>query len=378
MQVGSCLRGRFADGRADEGDFLVSLGPTVAAGPNERAAVQYFFQAFPTSQAPEARDDGRRGDTRVGRRADEGADISKGDDGTSAHTIADTIADTIGERATHEHDADGRARSAERTTYMFSYLRPGPEMPTMAEVLETYWRSLPPYQKISADNEEAQMCANDTSNDECTSAHQQVASANISELIEGGHVGVERVVFGWFPTYRQRSPLPPTWSRVLSVGDASAIQSPVSFGGFCSMLRHLPRLAGGLDAALRADALDRSDLALISPYLPNLATAWLTARAMSAVERSEPPAPSPFLNSVLEKNFEIAQAMPERQRNRLLTDITTLENLSQVSSAQNASSDHLSCVRFERPCIPLCIPLSEPAQRACALHDTSVQTCSSC
>ena len=140
------------------------------------------------------------------------------------------------------------------------------------------------------------------------------------------------------------------------------------------MLRHLPRLAGGLDAALRADALDRSDLALISPYLPNLATAWLTARAMSAVERSEPPAPSPFLNSVLEKNFEIAQAMPERQRNRLLTDITTLENLSQVSSAQNASSDHLSSVRFERPCIPL----SEPAQRACALHDTSVQTCSSC
>ncbi|KAL6013719.1 hypothetical protein ACLOJK_004217 [Asimina triloba] len=42
------------------------------------------------------------------------------------------------------------------------------------------------------------------------------------------------------------SPLPAAFNRILQVGDASGIQSPVSFGGFGSMTRHLSRLSTGM------------------------------------------------------------------------------------------------------------------------------------
>ena len=47
------------------------------------------------------------------------------------------------------------------------------------------------------------------------------------------------------------------------VGDASASQSPLSFGGFGSMLRHLRRLTDGLDQALRQNKLTRGNLKLL-------------------------------------------------------------------------------------------------------------------
>ena len=45
-----------------------------------------------------------------------------------------------------------------------------------------------------------------------------------------------------FPTYRE-SPLQTTFPRVLAVGDASGIQSPLSFGGFGSLTRHIERIS---------------------------------------------------------------------------------------------------------------------------------------
>lgn len=61
-------------------------------------------------------------------------------------------------------------------------------------------------------------------------------------------------MFGFFPTYRD-SPLPPGFDRLLQIGDASGIQSPLSFGGFGALTRHLGRLTGAIDEALAADAL---------------------------------------------------------------------------------------------------------------------------
>jgi hypothetical protein len=51
------------------------------------------------------------------------------------------------------------------------------------------------------------------------------------------------------------------------VGDASASQSPLSFGGFGGMLRHLNRLTSGLDAALAHDKLSKADLKLLQVCL---------------------------------------------------------------------------------------------------------------
>ena len=47
-----------------------------------------------------------------------------------------------------------------------------------------------------------------------------------------------------------QSPLKPAWNRVLQVGDASGIQSPLSFGGFGAMTRHLERLRQAVTEAL--------------------------------------------------------------------------------------------------------------------------------
>ena len=107
----------------------MTASDVVLGGPNSKAALQYFYQAFPASG---------------------GAD--------------------------------------ERSTYLFTYLRPGAEMPSLLDVMEDYWTALPAYQRTAA----------------------------LSQ------VDVRRIVFGWFPTYRRGAPLPPSYDRVLSVGDASA------------------------------------------------------------------------------------------------------------------------------------------------------------
>ena len=47
------------------------------------------------------------------------------------------------------------------------------------------------------------------------------------------------------------------------IGDASASASPLSFGGFGSMIRHLERLVDGLDEALSSNSLSVSKLQLL-------------------------------------------------------------------------------------------------------------------
>lgn len=73
----------------------------------------------------------------------------------------------------------------------------------------------------------------------------------------------------------------------LQIGDAAAIQSPLSFGGFGAMLRHLPRLVAGVDDALQCERLRRADLALLQPYQPSLSAAWLFQRCAAFVQRSQ-------------------------------------------------------------------------------------------
>ena len=99
----------------------------------------------------------------------------------------------------------------------------------------------------------------------------------------------QRALFGFFPAYRS-SPLRLPWPRLLAVGDASGQQSPLSFGGFGAMIRHLPRLERGIDAALQQDRLDPLALGWLQPYQPNIAVTWLFQKAMSlSVDQQLPP-----------------------------------------------------------------------------------------
>ena len=132
-----------------------------------------------------------------------------------------------------------------RTTYLFTYLDAHPDRFSLEFLFEEYLRLLPTYQNI------------------------ELAQLNF-----------HRCLFGCFPSYRD-SPLKTPWARVLMVGDSSGSQSPVSFGGFGSLIRHLSRLTDGIEMALQADALSNGDLQLLQPYQPNIAVTWMFQRAMS-------------------------------------------------------------------------------------------------
>lgn len=109
---------------------------------------------------------------------------------------------------------------------------------------------------------------------------------------------IKRALFGFFPTFKD-SPLQPAFNRVLQIGDASGLQSPLSFGGFGSLLRHLNRLTDGLVEALEVGAVDRASLGLINSYNPGLSGSWMMQKAMS-VRKDSPP---DFVNTLLSNNF---------------------------------------------------------------------------
>ncbi|XP_020582580.1 uncharacterized protein LOC110026117 isoform X2 [Phalaenopsis equestris] len=171
----------------------------------------------------------------------------------------------------------------DRTTYMFTYVDAKPGAPKLEELLEDYWDLLPQYQGIAIDNLE-----------------------------------VLRVVFGIFPTFRD-SPLRAAFDRIVQVGDASGIQSPVSFGGFGSMTRHLRRLSAGIYEAVAGGFLDQHNLSLLNPYMPNLSASWLFQRAMSA--RSDSDVPPTFINELLFYNFQAMQRLGDGVLRPFLQDV---------------------------------------------------------
>lgn len=65
------------------------------------------------------------------------------------------------------------------------------------------------------------------------------------------------------------------------MGDASGIQSPLSFGGFGSLTRHIERVLGGVDEALTHNLLECEYINTLNPYQPNLGACWMFQRAMS-------------------------------------------------------------------------------------------------
>ncbi|OAY35092.1 uncharacterized protein LOC110628563 isoform X1 [Manihot esculenta] len=180
----------------------------------------------------------------------------------------------------------------DRTIYMFTYVNPQPGLPKLEDLLEDYWDLMPKYQGVSLENLE-----------------------------------ILRVVYGIFPTYRD-SPMPAAFNRVLQFGDASGIQSPVSFGGFGSLTRHIRRLSTGIYDAIDGDFLDADSLSLLNPYMPNLSASWLFQKAMSAKQNSNV---SPeFINELLHVNFQSMQKLGDPVLRPFLQDVIQLEPLAKT------------------------------------------------
>lgn len=67
---------------------------------------------------------------------------------------------------------------------------------------------------------------------------------------------------------------------LLCLGDSAAGQSPLTFCGFGSFVRHIGRTAMLIDYALKHDLLERRHLNVITPHQANLRVAWVFSRFM--------------------------------------------------------------------------------------------------
>lgn len=179
-----------------------------------------------------------------------------------------------------------------KTTYMFTYMDADEKRPTLETLMDDYWRLLPEYQPTISDPEK--------------------------------DLDIKRVLFAYFPTYRD-SPLKPNWSRVLSVGDASGIQSPLSFGGFGALTRHLSRISGAVVDAVETGCLHKDDLGAINSYTPNLSCAWMMQKAMSVKIGQK--TDSKFVNRLLAVNFQEMEDMGQKTIKPFLQDVIRFDAL---------------------------------------------------
>lgn len=129
---------------------------------------------------------------------------------------------------------------------------------------------------------------------------------------------MQRVLFGFFPAHRA-SPTAPAFSRVLPVGDAGGLQSPLSFGGFGALTRHLDRIVSGIDRALACEALSAAELGWLQPYMPNLSAPWLFQKAMSAPVGASPSRDD--INGLLRINFRVMERLGEPVLKPFLQDV---------------------------------------------------------
>ncbi|MDV2990467.1 MAG: hypothetical protein N4J56_000121 [Chroococcidiopsis sp. SAG 2025] len=179
-----------------------------------------------------------------------------------------------------------------RTTYLFTYMDASPEHLGLEALFEEYLQLLPQYQVIDLDK-----------------------------------LHFQRALFGFFPAYHQ-SPLRTPWNRILPVGDSSGNQSPLSFGGFGAMVRHLERLTLGIHAALSSEQLSASSLSLLAPYQPNLSVTWLFQKAMRAdVGGNIPP---DRINRLLAVVFLTMQQLGDRVIRPFLQDVVQFLPLTQT------------------------------------------------
>lgn len=108
------------------------------------------------------------------------------------------------------------------------------------------------------------------------------------------------------------------FDRILGIGDAAALQSPLVFTGFGSLVRNLPRLATLLDTALKHDLLKADDLSQINAYQSNIAVTWLFSKGMMVPTGAY--LPPERVNSMLNTFFGLLADEPQEVSDRFIKD----------------------------------------------------------
>ncbi|MDJ0634766.1 MAG: flavin-dependent dehydrogenase [Xenococcaceae cyanobacterium MO_188.B29] len=147
-----------------------------------------------------------------------------------------------------------------------------------------------------------------------------------------------KATFGYIPGHYSTSSSDRTvaFDRLLALGDAASLQSPLIFTGFGSLVRNLERLTTLLDTALKHDLLTKENLNQIRAYQSNISVTWLFSKGMMVPTHKilQPQR----INSMLNTFFGILEAEPPEVADTFIKDRTnwlTFTRLALVAARKN-------------------------------------------
>ncbi|NEO56563.1 MAG: flavin-dependent dehydrogenase, partial [Okeania sp. SIO3B5] len=108
------------------------------------------------------------------------------------------------------------------------------------------------------------------------------------------------------------------FDRLICIGDAASLQSPLVFTGFGSLVRNLPRLTDLLDTALKYDLLSANHLNQIRAYQSNIAVTWLFSKGMMVPTGKF--LPPQRINSILNTFFGLLAEEPPEVADTFIKD----------------------------------------------------------
>ncbi|WP_204141993.1 flavin-dependent dehydrogenase [Halomicronema sp. CCY15110] len=189
------------------------------------------------------------------------------------------------------------AQGDEVTIYLFHYHQVNSENPgSLLTMYEDFFHILPEYRRCSLDK-----------------------------------LTWRKPTFGYIPGYfaQGKDDRTVAFDRLVAIGDAASLQSPLVFTGFGSLIRNLPRLTHLLDLALRHDLLKAQHLNQIRAFQSNVAITWLFSKGMMVpTGEAIPPA---RINSMLNTFFGILAGEDAEVADRFIKDRATWSEFNRMA-----------------------------------------------
>ncbi len=177
----------------------------------------------------------------------------------------------------------------ELTFYLFHYHQVHPENPgSLLEMYEDFFHILPEYRRCDLEK-----------------------------------LTWTKPTFGYIPGHFSvsKSDRKIAFDRLLAIGDAASLQSPLIFTGFGSLVRNLDKLTYLLDFCLKHDLLQAEDLSRIRAYQSNVAVTWLFSKGMMVpTGKTLPPQ---RINAMLNTFFGLLADSPPEVADTFIKDKTT-------------------------------------------------------
>lgn len=196
------------------------------------------------------------------------------------------------------------AGNGELTFYLFHYHQVHPENPgSLLEMYEDFFTILPEYRRCDLD-----------------------------KLVW------KKPTFGYIPGHFSTSSSDRTvaFDRLLAIGDAASLQSPLIFTGFGSLVRNLERLTTLLNTALQHDLLTAKHLNQIRAYQSNISVTWLFSKGMMVPTGAT--LPPQRINSMLNTFFGLLADEPPEVADAFIkdrTDWVTFTRLALIAARKN-------------------------------------------